>query len=113
MRTRPVKNVPASVHRRLLNLARSRDTQLNFLLQSYAAERFLYRLGRSPVSDRFTLKGATLFVVWGGETFRGTRDVDLQRWRSPVRRSSDRCRQSHRRLRQATRRLVQSLEPNP
>ena len=113
MRTRPVKNVPASVHRRLLNLARSRDTQLNFLLQSYAAERFLYRLGQSSVSDRFTLKGATPIVVWGGETFRGTRDVDLQRWRSPVRRSSDRCRQSHPRLRQATRRLVQSLEPNP
>ena len=79
MGTRPVKNVPASIHGRLLNLARSRDTQLNFLLQSYAAERFLYRLGRSPVSDRFTLKGATLFVVWGGETCRGTRDVDLLR----------------------------------
>ena len=57
MRTRAIKNVPASVHRRLLNLARSRDTQLNFLLQSYAAERFLYRLGQSPVSDRFTTQG--------------------------------------------------------
>ena len=79
MRTRPIKNVPASIHARLLNLAHVRGTQLNFLLQSYAAERFLYRLGRSPVSDRFTLKGATLFVVWGGETFRGTRDVDLLR----------------------------------
>ena len=52
---------------------------MNFLLQSYAAERFLYRLGRSQASDRFTLKGATLFVVWSGETFRGTRDVDLLR----------------------------------
>ena len=79
MRGRPVTNVPAPIHARLLNLARSRDTQLNFLLQSYAAERFLYRLGRSPVSDRFTLKGATLFVVWGGETIRGTQDVDLLR----------------------------------
>lgn len=79
MGSRPVTNVPASIHARLLNLARGRDTQLNFLLQSYAAERFLYRLGQSPVSDRFTLKGATLFVLWGGETFRGTRDVDLLR----------------------------------
>ena len=79
MRTRPIKNVPASIHARLLNLAHVRGTQLNFLLQSYAAERFLYRLGRSQASDRFTLKGATLFVVWGGETFRGTRDVDLLR----------------------------------
>ena len=75
----PITNVPASIHARLLNLARARGTQLNFLLQSYAAERFLYRLGRSPVSDRFTLKGATLFVLWGSETFRGTRDVDLLR----------------------------------
>ena len=79
MRTKPIRNVPASIHARLLNLARARDTQLNFLLQSYAAERFLYRLDRSQASDRFTLKGATLFVVWGGETFRGTRDVDLLR----------------------------------
>ena len=79
MRRRPITNVPASVHARLLNVARSRGTQLNFLLQSYAAERFLYRLGLSPVSDRFTLKGATLFVVWGGDTFRGTGDVDLLR----------------------------------
>ena len=33
MRTRPIKNVPASIHTRLLNLARARGTQLNFLLQ--------------------------------------------------------------------------------
>ena len=79
MRTRSITNVPASIHARLLNLAHGRDTQLNFILQSYAAERFLYRLGRSQASDRFTLKGATLFVVWGGEIFRGTRDVDLLR----------------------------------
>ena len=79
MRRRPITNVPASVHARLLNVARNQGTQLNFLLQSYAAERFLYRMGRSPASDRFTLKGATLFLVWGADTFRGTRDVDLLR----------------------------------
>ena len=62
-RTRPITNIPASIHGRLLNLARARGTQLNFLFQSYAAERFLPRLARSPVSDRFTLKAATLFVV--------------------------------------------------
>ena len=27
--------------------------------------------------DRFTLKGATLFLVWAGKEFRATRDVDL------------------------------------
>lgn len=79
MPRRPIKNVPASVHARLLNLARDRSTQLNRLLQSYAIERFLYRVGQSPVADRFTLKGATLFFLWGGDTFRGTRDVDLLR----------------------------------
>ena len=79
MRRRPITNVPASVHARLLNVARDQGTQLNFLLQSYAAERFLYRMGQSPAFDRFTLKGATLFVVWGADTFRGTRDVDLLR----------------------------------
>ncbi len=83
MGTRPIRNVPASIHARLLNLARDRGTQLNFLLQSHTAERFLYRVGRSSVSDRFTLKGATLFVVWGGDTFRGTRDVDLLHTESP------------------------------
>ena len=77
MARRRITNVPASVHARLLNRARDRDTQLNLLLRSYTAERFLYRLGRSSVCDRFTLKGATLFVVWGADTFRGTMDVDL------------------------------------
>ena len=83
MPRRPIKNVPASVHARLLNLARERGKQLNFLLQSYVAERFLYRVGRSPVSDRFTLKGATLFVLWARDTFRETRDVDLLRGGDP------------------------------
>ena len=79
MITKPVSNVPASIHARLLTLELARDTQLNFLFLSYAAEQFLYRLGRSPVLSRFTLKGVPLFVVWRGETFRGTRDADLLR----------------------------------
>ncbi len=51
----------------------------NRLLQQYTAERFLYRLSISPEADRFTLKGATLFLAWGGVALRGTRDVDLVR----------------------------------
>jgi hypothetical protein len=45
-------------------------------LRRYAVERFLYRLGRSSHRERFVLKGATLFAIWG-TTYRPTRDVDF------------------------------------
>ncbi len=83
MRRRPITNVPASVHARLLNIGARSGNAIDFILQSYAAERFLYRMGRSSASDRFTLKGATLFVVCGADTFRGTRDLDLLRSGNP------------------------------
>jgi hypothetical protein len=75
--TRELRNVPRSVHQRLKNLAREQGTELNRLLERYAGERFLYRLGVSAEVDRFTLKGAALFLVWLGEELRATRDVDL------------------------------------
>jgi hypothetical protein len=40
-------------------------------------ERFLYRLGTSPYSDRFVLKGALMFTVWETPFPRPTRDIDL------------------------------------
>ena len=43
----PVKNVAASVHQRLLNLARASGRPVNELAQNYALERWLYRLARS------------------------------------------------------------------
>ncbi len=70
-------NVAASVHQRLLNRARQDTVDFGLLVQRYAIERFLYRLGRSAVVDHFTLKGATLFWVWARQPFRSTRDVDL------------------------------------
>ena len=48
--TRPsdeIRNFAASVHDRLLALARARGADFNLMLQRYAAERFLYRLGLS------------------------------------------------------------------
>ena len=45
---REIRNVPASIRQRLLNLARNRGIRFNGVLQRYAAERFLYpplRLG--------------------------------------------------------------------
>lgn len=71
------RNIVQSVHQRLKNISAKRGVEFNLILQRYAAERFLYRLSLSTEVDRFTLKGAALFLVWTGETFRVTRDVDL------------------------------------
>ena len=72
-----MRDLPASVRQRLLN--RSRETQRPFqeLLTYYAMERFLYRLGQSSYVDRFVLKGALMFTVWGARTSRPTKDIDL------------------------------------
>lgn len=72
-----IRNVPASIHQRLLNLAHRRGIRFNLLLQRYAMERFLYRLAASSEVDRFTLKGAALFRIWTGQELRPTRDIDL------------------------------------
>ena len=72
-----LRNVPASIHQRLLNLAHRQAIRFNLLLQRYAMERFLYRLAASPEVDRFTLKGAALLRVWTGQELRPTRDIDF------------------------------------
>ncbi len=74
--TREAKNVAASVRARLLAGAKGRGEEFSLTLQRYAAERFLYRLGRSMFSDRFVLKGAMLFSLWK-DVYRATQDVDL------------------------------------
>jgi len=71
------KNTAASVRARLLALAQSKGEDYQRVLGSYAIERFLYRLGRSPYRDKFALKGATLFTLWTGHTHRPTKDLDL------------------------------------
>lgn len=77
MTAKEIRNVPASVHARLLRVARERGEEFQRLLVQYALERFLYRLGRSQYSQRFVLKGAMLFQVWEGNLPRTTRDLDL------------------------------------
>ena len=72
-----VVDVSASVHARLLQGAHSRGEDFNFILQRYTVERFLYRLGESDYRERFILKGAMLFALWGGSAYRPTRDLDL------------------------------------
>jgi hypothetical protein len=76
---REIKNMPKSVHDRLLALARKSRRPYNELQQRFAMERFLYRLSVSPFADRFTLKGALAFLAWTGDValYRPTADIDL------------------------------------
>ena len=76
MKKKP-KNIPASVHHRLLQLSKDRNEPYNTVLIHYALERLLYRLSQSSYRDLFTLKGALLFGLWGADRHRPTQDVDL------------------------------------
>lgn len=58
------KNIAASIHQRLLNIARDTDRPFNEVLQYFAMERFLYRLSVSQHAHIFVLKGALLFRIW-------------------------------------------------
>jgi predicted nucleotidyltransferase component of viral defense system len=77
MTKKPLHNLPASIKARLLQLAKQRGEDFNYLLGRYAAERLLYRLGQSSSKERFVLKGATLFSIWNDELHRATKDLDL------------------------------------
>ncbi len=70
-------NQAASVRQRLLNLSRERGENFDYRLTRYGLERILYRLAKSTYNDRFILKGAMLFLLWGIDDHRPTRDADL------------------------------------
>ena len=72
-----IRNIPASVHQRLLTKARESSRPFNELLQHFAIERFMYRLSKSPYKDRFILKGALMLSAWSGSMSRPTMDIDL------------------------------------
>lgn len=67
----------ASIHARLLNLAKSRGEDFNLILTRYAIERFLYRLSLVPARADYWLKGSMLFDLWFNEPHRLTRDADF------------------------------------
>ena len=77
MTTLPPPALVASVADRLRNHARSNGEDFQFILVRYGPERILYRLACSNYSDRFLLKGAMLFLLWKGSTYRPTKDLDL------------------------------------
>ncbi len=73
-----VRNLPASVHDRLINLAKQRGQPFQVLFYTYSLERFLYRLFRSVYANDFVLKGGMMFFGWGIPLRRLTRDIDVQ-----------------------------------
>jgi len=73
----PVKNVAASVKNRLLSTARQSGKPFQSLLTHYGLERFLFRLSRSPLKEKFILKGGLLLVGMGLPMARTTQDIDL------------------------------------
>jgi len=70
-------NIPHSILARLKNRATENREDFNVLLSRYGMERFLYRLSISAHRDTLILKGASLFLVWKGHSFRVTRDADM------------------------------------
>jgi predicted nucleotidyltransferase component of viral defense system len=76
-------NLPASIHARLLRLAKDSNEDFNVVLVRFATERLLYRLARSAHADRFVVKGAWLFYLWDVQR-RLTRDVDLLGFGDPT-----------------------------
>ena len=72
-----MKNIPASIHARLVNETKRNGKPFNELLQHYGMERFLYRLSKTEFADSFVLKGGLIFTAWDIQQRRPTRDIDL------------------------------------
>ena len=71
-----IKNLPASIRQKLLNLAHERNDDFGLVLTKYGLERMLFRLSKSKYRDTFILKGALLFELWTKD-YRATRDADF------------------------------------
>ncbi len=70
-------NMAASVRQRLLNIIRETGDDANLVWTRYGTERLLYRLSASEHAGEFILKGAMLFLVWTGQSYRPTADMDF------------------------------------
>jgi predicted nucleotidyltransferase component of viral defense system len=71
------RNLATSVADRLLDRSRRIGEDYQFLLMRYGLERLMYRLSQSEHAGEFVMKGAMLFLVWTGDSYRQTKDVDL------------------------------------
>ena len=55
MKSKPPRDRAASVRQRLLNIAKERGEEFNFVLLRYGLERLLFRLGQSRYAGTFVL----------------------------------------------------------
>jgi hypothetical protein len=74
---RAPRDAAASARARLRLLAGERGEDFEGLLERYAAEGVLRRVADSEWRDKFILKGAMLFPLWGIDDHRPTRDIDF------------------------------------
>jgi len=72
-----IKNLPASIWQKLLNLAQERNDDFGLVLTKFGLARMLFRLSKSKYRHMFILKGALLFELWTRERYRTTRDADF------------------------------------
>lgn len=72
-----VQGLVDSILSRLKNEAKAAGRPFTELLELFAIERFLHRLGTSDQRGEFVLKGALLLREWLGADRRPTRDIDL------------------------------------
>jgi len=75
----------------LRRIAKARGSSVAEVIQYYAMERFLFRLGTSNHADAFVLKGAMLLRVWDAASSRSTRDIDFLAFGSIDPESMRRC----------------------
>jgi hypothetical protein len=71
------RNLSASIAAKLLDHARKSGEDFQYVLTRYGLERLMARLSRAGYADDFVVKGAMLFLVWTGEQYRPTKDLDL------------------------------------
>ena len=74
--TKNIKNVIASKHAKIVNIAKEQGLATEPLFLLYMEERLLYRISQSPLADKLILKGGLLLFSLFRQTARPTRDID-------------------------------------
>jgi predicted nucleotidyltransferase component of viral defense system len=72
-----MKDLPASIKARLMNLARAQGIDFNRVQLLYVQERLLARLASGAHRDQFVLKGGLYLYSRYGTLARPTKDVDF------------------------------------
>jgi predicted nucleotidyltransferase component of viral defense system len=75
--TKELKNIEASIKRRLYNVAKKERLNFDFILLLFMQERLLYRLSISKYNRKFILKGGLLILSATNFKTRPTRDIDF------------------------------------